>query len=84
MEKRTDEERYEAIQLILRKRTDGKDWSDIIFDMVTADCEGTFSEDDHENENHTCTCSLESMGGVGGTVDYCYRWLYPDWDEEDD
>lgn len=78
---RSEEERYEAIQLILKKRADGKSWFDIIFDMVTEDCEGSFNfSDDNGDEDLPCTCGLESMSGMYDTVDKCYKWFYPDWD----
>lgn len=87
---RSEEERYEAIQLIVKQRADGKSWGDIIFDMITEDCEGSFNfSDDNEDEDRPCTCSLTEMSWTGGTSNQCYRWLYPDWDdagedEEDD
>ncbi len=70
MEKRSDEERYESIEMIIKARKDGKEWHDIIFDLVTAECEG-----DPESEENTCTCGLESMGGSSGTLDQCYRHI---------
>lgn len=82
---RSEEERYEAIQLILKQRADGKSWGDVIFDMVTADCEGTGNwEDEGEGSEPDvpCTCSLTEMSWTGGTSAQCYRWLYPDWDDD--
>lgn len=31
-----------------------------------------------------CTCGMESMGATIGTLEECYRYLYPDWDDEED
>ncbi len=67
---RSDEERYESIEMIIKARKDGKEWHDIIFDLITAECEG-----DPESEENTCTCGLESMGGSSGTLDQCYRHI---------
>lgn len=60
-----DEDRYEAIELIVRSRADGVSWFDVISDLISADCQGS--------ETEPCTCGLESMGGSGGTLEQCYR-----------
>lgn len=62
------EDRYEAFEIIIKARPDGKSWFDIFFDLVTDECEG-----DPESEENTCTCGLESAGGTTGTLDQCYR-----------
>lgn len=74
--KRTDQERYEAINIIIKARADGKPWFDVIFDMITEDCEG--------DEEKPCTCGLESAGGSTGTLKQCYEWLWPDEEWEDE
>lgn len=62
------EDRYEAIELILKSRPDGAAWFDVIFDMITESCEGTDSDEDD------CTCGMEMMGGSGGTLKQCYDY----------
>lgn len=62
----TPEDRYEALELIVKCREDGESWFDIIQELISKDCQG--SEDD------PCTCGLESLGGCSGTLDECYRW----------
>lgn len=63
----SNENRYETLDMILKCRTDGQSWFDIISDLITESCEG-----DPEVEG-SCTCGLESMGGSSGTLDQCYR-----------
>lgn len=65
-----NEDRYETVDFIVKARTDGTTWFDVIFDLITANCEG-----DPESEENTCTCGLESMGGSSGTLDQCYRHI---------
>lgn len=65
-----EEDRYEALDMIIKVRSDGQSWFDIIHDMITEECEG-----DPESEENTCTCGMESMGGTTGTLDQCYRHL---------
>lgn len=62
------EDRYEAIELILKSRPDGAAWFDVIFDMITETCEGTDSDEDD------CTCGMETMSGSGGTLKQCYDY----------
>lgn len=60
------EERYEALEMIIKARDDDSSWFDILTDMITEQCEGS--------EDTPCTCGLESAGGCSGTLDECYRW----------
>lgn len=62
----TDENKYEAIEMIIRKRDDGKSWFDVLFDFITEDCE--------EVDDTSCTCGMESMGGTSGTIEQCWDW----------
>jgi len=63
---RSEEDRYEAIQLIVKSRTDGKPWVDIISDLLMGDCQGS--------ETEPYSCGTESMGGTTGTLDQCYQF----------
>lgn len=41
----------------------------------------------HEHtEIISCTCGMESAGGMTGTLAQCYKWVMPDedWDEENE
>ena len=71
------EDRYEAISMIIKVREDGKSWFDVFLSEVADECQGV-----PEGEE-SCTCGLESMGGMSGTLKQCYEWLWPDeeWDE---
>lgn len=60
-------DRYEVINLIVKSRPDGKSWFDVVFDMITEECQGDGDEKD-------CTCGMESMGGSGGTLEQCYSY----------
>lgn len=90
-----EEIRYEAITLIVKSRADGKPWFEIFEEMIAGDCEGgggdcimepgedsDCADHDHE-EIIQCTCGLESMGGMSGTLDQCYRWTMPDISDEE-
>lgn len=66
------EDRYESIELILKSRTDGESWFDVIFDMITSDCQGTPYDEETDEDGDPCTCGLEMMGGSGGTLQQCY------------
>lgn len=80
-----EEDRYEALELIVKVRQDGESWFNIISDLITSDCQGGGGDclvengdesdcDDHEHsEEFPCTCGLESMGGSTGTLDEAYR-----------
>lgn len=59
-------DKYEAIDLILEVRPDGERWADILFAYVTQDCQ--------ETEDVPCTCGLESMGAMSGTLEQCQAW----------
>lgn len=61
------EDRYESLDMILKARSDGVSWFDVISDLITDSCEGD------PNVEGSCTCGLESMGGSSGTLDQCYR-----------
>ena len=63
------EDRYEALEMIIKVREDGVSWFDYLFDVIAGECEG-----DPESEENTCTCGMESMGGCSGTLDQCYEW----------
>lgn len=63
------EDRYEAVEMILKVRKDGISWFDFFFDLITEECEGDPESDDAS----TCTCGMETMGGSSGTLDQCYR-----------
>ncbi len=89
------EERYEAIEMIIKSREDGRSWFDVIEEIISQDCTGGGGDcilaagedsdcDDHEHtELFPCTCGLESMGGTSGTLQQCYKWLDPDGDWEE-
>lgn len=64
----SDEDRYEALDMIIKVREDGQTWFDIISDLITETCEG-----DPDSIENSCTCGLEAMGGTTGTLDQCYR-----------
>jgi hypothetical protein len=57
------ENRYEALDIIVKVREDGQSWFDIISDLISENC----------NDPEICTCGLETMGGTTGTLDQCYR-----------
>lgn len=61
-----EEDKYEGIELVVKSRSDDKSWFDVIFDMISENCEGT-----EENE---CTCGLELMSAIGGTYDQVMDW----------
>lgn len=58
---------YESLELIVKERSDGVRWFDVIFDLIAEDCEG-----DPEDLDRPCTCGLESLGGSIGTLQQCY------------
>lgn len=64
-----NEGRYEAIEMVIKCREDGIEWSDYLFDLITENCQG-----DPESEENICTCGMESMGGMSGTLEQCYEW----------
>lgn len=68
-----DEDRYEVLELIVKTRTreDGQTWFDIIHDFITQDCDSVELED---GEWSACSCGMESMGGMTGTLDQCFAW----------
>lgn len=78
-------DRYETIRLILKERSDGRSWFDVIDEFISQDCEGGGGEcilaegedsdcDDHEHtELFPCTCGLETMGGSSGTLEQCFK-----------
>lgn len=70
-----EEEKYEAISLTIKSRQDGVAWFDIIFDLVTDNCDTGISDDDEFELYPSCSCGLESMGGMSGTLNECYKWL---------
>lgn len=67
------EPRYEAIEIIIRERTDGVSWFDYFFDRITENCEGTGTQDEEGNWDD-CSCGLETMGGSSGTLEQCYEY----------
>jgi hypothetical protein len=67
------EDRYEALELIVKSRQDGKSWFDIIYDLIASNCQGS--------EEDACTCGLETMGGTGGSLDQCYKYIRIDDDK---
>lgn len=81
-----NEDKYEALELIVKCRADGESWFNIVSDYITQDCEGGGGDclvedgdasdcDDHEHDDIIpCTCGMESMGGMSGTLDQCYAW----------
>lgn len=92
-----NEDRYEALELVIKIREDGTSWFDIITDLISENCEGGGGEcitddeeedcDFHEHEEVIpCTCGLESAGGMTGTLAQCFKWLMPDedWEDEED
>lgn len=62
-----DEDRYEAIELLVKARVDGETWFDTIYDLIAKDCRGS--------EHDPCTCGLEHLGGTGGSLEQCWRHL---------
>lgn len=63
------EDRYEALNLIVKARSDGQSWFDVIHDYITESCEGTDSDEDD------CTCGMESMSGaVEQTLEQAYAY----------
>lgn len=58
--------KYESINLTVRVRADGQSWFDILGDLISADCQGIL-------DNDHCTCGLEFMGGMVGTLEQCYE-----------
>jgi len=62
-----ENDRYEAISLIVKQREDGQSWFDCLYDLVTKDCKS-----DPELDENTCTCGMETMGGMSGTLEQCY------------
>lgn len=92
------EDRYEALELIIKVREDGVSWFDIITDLISEDCEGGGGDcivEDHNCDDNDgddceydevipCTCGLESAGGMTGTLSQCFKWLMPDEEWEDD
>ena len=63
-----EEEKYEAIELIVKSRPGIESWFDALFDYLTESCEGTDSDEDD------CTCGLVHMGGCIGTYDQVMDW----------
>lgn len=99
------EDRYEAIELVIKERSDGRSWFDVLEELISQDCTGGGGDcitscgceryveecedcmdcDDHEHtELFPCTCGLESMGGMSGTLNQCFKWLMPDEEWEED
>lgn len=66
-----EEDRYEAFEIIIKARQDGQSWFDVFVDQVTETCEGGLQPDGSEA---SCTCGMESAGGMTGTLDQCYKW----------
>jgi len=68
------EEKFEHVDLIVKCRADGVAWFDVIHDYITQDCDSVRLEDDEEGfEQWTpCSCGMESMGGMSGTLQQCY------------
>lgn len=60
-------EEYEAIEIVVKSRTDGKRWFDVLFDVITENCEGPIPG--------TCNCGLEHMGGTIGDYEACWKWI---------
>lgn len=69
-----EEDRYEHIELIVKTRSDGESWFDVIHDFMTKDCDSVRLEDDAEGFEQwsTCQCGMEHMSGMGGTLKQCY------------
>ena len=67
------EDRYETLEMILKSREDGRSWFDVLLDYIAQDC--------HGSETDLCTCSLQHMGGSGGTIEQCWKWLGVDDDK---
>lgn len=69
------EDRYESINLIIKARLDGESWFDVIHDYLSQDCEGIFEEelpDGNYTDGKPCTCGMETMSGMSGTLQQCY------------
>lgn len=60
-----DEDQFEAIELIVKKRPDGETWFDVLLDLIAKDCKGS--------ETDPCTCGLESLAGTSGTLEHCWN-----------
>lgn len=80
-----EEDRYEHIELIVKTRFDGEAWFDVLHDYITKDCQGSGGDcvtededsdcDDHEHtELFPCTCGMEHMSGMGGTLQQCFDY----------
>lgn len=63
------EPRYESLEIIVKVREDGQTWFDVLSNIIAKDCQG-----DPEDPEKPCTCGLESMGGMTGTLEQCYEW----------
>lgn len=63
-----NEDRYEAIEMLIKSRSGEPSWFDIIFDYISQDCQGS-------EEEGSCTCGMESMGSTSGTIDQCWKYL---------
>lgn len=67
------EDRYEHIDLIVKVRADGVSWFDCLHDYITQDCDSVRIDPDDEDSDWTpCSCGMESMGGMTGTLQACY------------
>jgi hypothetical protein len=62
-----ENERYETVELVIKSRSDGRSWFDVIYDLVTEECQG-------DGDEKECTCGLQTMGGSGGTLEQCYDY----------
>jgi hypothetical protein len=61
----SEEEKFEVINITVKAPVDGESWFDRIMDFITADCQG--------GDEGGCTCGLETMGGMTGTLEQCYE-----------
>lgn len=60
----SEEEKFEVINITIKAPVDGESWFDRIMDFITADCQG--------GDEGGCTCGLETMGGMTGTLEQCF------------
>lgn len=61
----SEEEKFEVINITIKAPVDGESWFDRVMDFITADCQG--------GDEGGCTCGLETMGGMTGTLEQCFE-----------
>lgn len=67
-----NEDRYEHIDILVKKPAEGDSWFDRIFDLISETCD---SVEDENGEWSECSCGMQSMGGSEGTLDQCYEHM---------